>query len=779
MKKIYICLMILLSMQLVAGNLVHSKQMLQNFEDKLAVNRPWEKLHDSNRGILAYVINILKKNNIPKQARQHLYEDLDRLLTLKTKEQIAESTPKYLDYQKKIQIDVFSLWKSILLEKTPKKKWGKQYKDAYYSNFYGNGILFDVILPPKPIKNNSLPLLIHIKSGPKVIPDVKYPYILVRAPRHGLWAPNSITGYEVLRIIDHMIRYYPIDEDRIYIAGQSAGASEMMHIVARKPDLFAAALAMIAIGSDFPVVNFRNLPVSIYHGDSDWTSSICNVYVQMEKLKKIGCPIKLITYRNCGHYVPRPHEPLIKWMFKQKLIKNPKKISIEAEVPEWGKAYGITIYEFINAHQRASIDVDHSVNITSIKTRNISVFSINTKRLPLDEIEIDNQRIKLSNKDREIFFRLNHNKWNQGEILSEPKSKKRKYSSGAAANLYQGEPLMIVFGTGAKDPKRNRQLRQAAENMACYAGPGFSKMKGERVPIVADTAVTAQQIANYNLILIGRPEENSIMKELLPDLPISLKKNILTVAKRSPMSLKGQVLSMLALNYKFPKKLIYLVVPFVTGDAMQKFCHNSQLFLAGSDGMNRISQADLIVQDTNNRIARQMQYGKNWQWLYFTGENKKIPLCFRNRSAMSKIYIKIMHKQSGADYALWWGPSDKRLWNYDFNYLRAYNPSLYTLADFKTQHRNAETMTGNVSGKDLHEIWNRWGSNQEIIFYPKFNVENIDMKKQYRLHIPQDLYIKLGQRKKNLNSPRPAKEIQSEYLIPEIFKIKLLTKGSQ
>ena len=53
---------------------------------------------------------------------------------------------------------------------------------------------------------------------------------------------------------------------------------------------------LVAVGTDYPMVNFRNLPVAQHHGTVDWTSSICNARGQHQRMKAIGCPAELTEY---------------------------------------------------------------------------------------------------------------------------------------------------------------------------------------------------------------------------------------------------------------------------------------------------------------------------------------------------------------------------------------------------------------------------------------------------------------------------------------------------
>ena len=54
------------------------------------------------------------------------------------------------------------------------------------------------------------------------------------------------------------------------------------------------------------------------------------------------------------------------------------------------------------------------------------------------------------------------------------------------------------------------------------------------------------------------------------------------------------------------------------------------------------SQADLLVQNTEHQIARQMQFGKDWNWIKFPGADKPIPARYALRANLALTYMEIM-----------------------------------------------------------------------------------------------------------------------------------------
>jgi hypothetical protein len=470
---------------------------------------------------------------------------------------------------------------------------------------------FGVQSPPKVDGVEAYPLVVVLNGGPRVPPGETFPHFQVRPSRNGIWGYRSMSTYDAMQVVALMKWNYPIDPNRVYLVGSSAGGSGAMHLASCFPDEFAAVIPLIAAGNNYPLVNFTNLPIAFHHGDRDWVSSVCNVRVQTQRLQTLGCPTFLKEYPGAGHGVPGPHEPMMEWLFEQRRNPAPKTIRHECEAPSLGRSYWLRIQEFADPHQRAYVEAEIGDGIATIRPKNIAALS-----LTLD-----------------------------------------------------------LIGLGLFHP-----------------------------------------------------------------------------------------------NPKHPERLVYILAPFTDEAGLALFRANAQYFLPGSDGFDRISQPDLVVQDLQHRIARQMQFDKDWQWLSLPGADTPIPSRFTDRANLAITSMNVMLGKSHADFALWWGPADKGMWGTDFNHLQRFDPASYTLADFRTQHRMTETTLGSVTGAELKEIWLRWGQTEELLSVPMVDLDKLDDAATYRLHILMDLYIKLGQRQKNLGDPKPGPAFTPDELIPHVFE---------
>lgn len=391
-------------------------------------------------------------------------------------------------------------------------RWNETFKEHYHSEADGADVVFDVRTPPRADGIEAYPLVVVLKGGPRVPPGEKFPHFQVRPSRGGIWGYRTISTYDAMRVIAFMKRNYPVDPNRVYLVGSSAGASGAMHLASCYPDEFAAVLPLIAAGNNYPLVNFSNLPVAFHHGDRDWTSSICNARVQTQRMQELGCPTILKEYPGAGHGIPGSHEPLMTWLFKQRRHPAPNTIRHDCETPSLGRSYWLQIDEFDDPHQRASIEAEVTDGIATIHPKNIVGFSLALDRI----VDVKTVRIDKSQLSASEHYRFRDGRWQIADAPAEPQI--RPYEAGGATNLYQGEPLLIVYGTGGD---HTDQLRAAAKKLATYGGPAHTAMRRHSFPVVADEALTDEQQARCNLILIGKPNENRVTQTLWTRLPAS------------------------------------------------------------------------------------------------------------------------------------------------------------------------------------------------------------------------------------------------------------------
>jgi len=163
----------------------------------------------------------------------------------------------------------------------------------------------------------------------------KYPCFLIapQCPTGKSWAGfgrNSKTGDApdqptepmrlTLDLIGALQKEFPIDPKRIYITGLSMGGFGTWDALARKPELFAAAVPICGGGDASKVSRYAKTPIWVFHGAKDTVVKPELSQKMIAALKKAGGDPKYTEYPNEAHasWVPAyEDEEMFAWLFAQ------------------------------------------------------------------------------------------------------------------------------------------------------------------------------------------------------------------------------------------------------------------------------------------------------------------------------------------------------------------------------------------------------------------------------------------------------------------------------
>lgn len=144
----------------------------------------------------------------------------------------------------------------------------------------------------------------------------------VNDPPHRMDRYPTLPLQLVERLIETILEEFPIDPDRVYIAGLSMGGFGTWELVSRRPELFAAALPICGGGDPDQAGRFKDLPVWAFHGGSDGVVPPAFSTRVVEALKKAGSTsVRYTEYPDVGHdswtQTCRDRE-VLDWLFSQK-----------------------------------------------------------------------------------------------------------------------------------------------------------------------------------------------------------------------------------------------------------------------------------------------------------------------------------------------------------------------------------------------------------------------------------------------------------------------------
>ena len=125
----------------------------------------------------------------------------------------------------------------------------------------------------------------------------------------------------VLGLIDQLQKDYPIDPKRIYVTGLSMGGFGTWDVIARRPDLFAAAVPICGGGDENTASAIAKMPIWAFHGSKDPAVKVSRTVHMIDALRKAGGDPGVTIYPGEGHasWVPAYRDAaMMKWLFAQK-----------------------------------------------------------------------------------------------------------------------------------------------------------------------------------------------------------------------------------------------------------------------------------------------------------------------------------------------------------------------------------------------------------------------------------------------------------------------------
>lgn len=122
-------------------------------------------------------------------------------------------------------------------------------------------------------------------------------------------------------LLTKIIESYPVNKKKIYVGGLSMGGMGTFEIVARNPDLFAAAFPICGGGEPSSASKLKKIKWWVFHGGKDDVvpPSYSEIMVDAMKNEKVSVKFTLYPEANHNSWDPAFAEPeLLSWLFAQK-----------------------------------------------------------------------------------------------------------------------------------------------------------------------------------------------------------------------------------------------------------------------------------------------------------------------------------------------------------------------------------------------------------------------------------------------------------------------------
>jgi len=383
---------------------------------------------------------------------------------------------------------------------------------------------------------------------------------------------------DFLEVLADVKKNFKIDTNRIYLTGHSMGGHGVWHIGLSHPDLFAA-IAPSAGWTSFQLyvpyflqksylfaepeqIKFRdmvlreditplflenalNLPIYILHGGLDDNVPPIQARIFNKYLSDLNYNFIYNEVEGKKHWWDIDTTPGVDCVdlkrmmqFLRSKTRKPytKHVVFKTcDIAHANQCYWVRIDELEDIYQDAIVEAKIDSNVwfvdptigsggcftvynIVIKLSNINRFTISlNNNLVLSgtvKFIINNQEIKIEYKEtHEISFYKSGDKFKMCKLI-EKGLRKTKNLYGPIKRAYF-EPFLLVYGTTGDSITTENNFHQARVQSYTWwiRANGF-------VEIIPDTEVTTGHIKNYNLILFGNAETNSIIKTINKKLPI-------------------------------------------------------------------------------------------------------------------------------------------------------------------------------------------------------------------------------------------------------------------
>ncbi len=701
----------------VIGDLREVYENRSQYRELFKLDEPWVDLDDApllqrHRGLAAAGLNLLEQSPPPSTANE--------MEILSTTVEMLAAVENGHDY--------FGKQRNGL--------WG-----YYFCKADGTGQRFSMTIPKEFDPQRSYPLFVSLHgNGGRPLPSKaesrQSDYFQIRPWGRGDISFFGLGEVDVLESIRQVMRWYPIDRDRICLGGHSMGGNATWDLASKYTNLFACMAPKAGRSGDDYYENFRHLPALIQHGAKDSSQPVDFGRYTVSRLRQLGFSVIYKEFPDDGHGIRDPY-PVEQWFVKQRRPRNPEIITYTCDTTKSGEIYWARIRRFADPHRPATIDarVHQRTQHTNIDLTlsNIEVIELNLNDLPGDKAKALRMKagtteivIDAPHPDR-VTLVLQNDAWRRVDSWSPPVTGMRPYVPGGAGNLYSGEPLLIVYPTTGRE--ENRKLMQlAAQRLVHYGGSGGDMITG-RVPIKADEDVTQSDIRNRNLILIGGPKYNLVSRKLANRLPVQVNpQNQFIVPGHSHVDVDKSTMLLTTFNPLAPKRLIHLIwqdeIPEAMRDRYPQFAKN---LLPGANGRYPHNIPDLQIRSQELSLSIQRQFSYGWSWKQMTGGDRQLSQRVQ-QEGVNIAKLRLMRTKAGTDFAISpsfrsWGSTSSR-------------PP--TLDQFRYRNYRITTFKANIEGKVLQNLLAD-STSWRLDIYPTIHSETLEPERNYSIVAPEGI----------------------------------------
>jgi hypothetical protein len=342
---------------------------------------------------------------------------------------------------------------------------------------------------------------------------------------------------------------YKIDTHRIFLGGISMGGMGAWSIGAHYPDKFAG-LAVLAGRSDFYIwkdvqrgalpqwkrklvrgefgaeliPNYRHLPSVIVHGTADWIMPMKQSRRMARLLGEAGFPTRMVELEGATHgswteMLTAP--PVIAGLKEWQREEAPERVTFRTWTTKYDGAYWVRLTGLQSWAEEVEIDAscEPETRTIEVETRNVTGLRLQRPSGPWpgggDVQVIWNGQTHAVEPDEAGYVTVGRGPPAEGLW-------KRRGLCGPIREAF-ADRFVFVYGGEKGGPSYQRTIVAATDWLRFAQG---------MPDIMSAEKVTPELMKEANLILYGTPEDNPIMAEVAPKLPVRIEAGEYVVGER-------------------------------------------------------------------------------------------------------------------------------------------------------------------------------------------------------------------------------------------------------
>jgi pimeloyl-ACP methyl ester carboxylesterase len=656
----------------------------------------------------------------------------------------AEALERLADWAGKIEADPQLLGKLRGVQ-----EW------AYESKADGSGQPFRLNIPTDydPARATPLSLYAHGYSGSHVEHTVgwaektgAFDMAVLGRSRGGFY--HALSEVDVMDALAYVRAHWNIDSSRIFLNGGSMGGLASYWLGARHPEIWASIRPDCGIALEAPLGNLRHTPAYAIHSRDDNIVPILQDKASVRRLRELGGMAVYEQIDGFKHaawdYAPG-NTRAAAWEQEQvrpdqKTIRDIDFTALDAasargwwaRVALWGD----------EPRPARMILTAREGNFLYATLDNVAVLAIDTQDAPFDcakplRLSVDGAAFLTvpAPLPETILLARQNGEW--ASVSALPEGPGRVHTPGGADNVYDGSPILIVYGTTGS-AEENAAMKDAAHHAsrspnASWPDDDIDRSPADGVshyqllygelPVKADSEVTDADICGKNLVLIGTAAQNSVVAKMAEKLPVAFRDGRIVFSDGADCPSQENALGLTYFNPLAPKNLILWLASedaafYRGGSPLPQILSVSP----GVDAAVMDSQRPTLV------IARAFNTG--WNWCAGRYDSPLIPEDCRSEEDAARWMAGVLAKATDSQFG---ARSRSFRMLYRLVPSLSFTPLLTRQADVSLFYYNRPIVTAPLSGKALTQFNRQIKASpiQAIQIFPDPDALEIDTQRNY------------------------------------------------